>query len=742
MTQQVLPSMEANCLRDCPPPCAEACPLGIDVRAMLHKLQRGSVEAAYRIFRQDAVFPAIVSRLCPGYCVGACLRRAVDHSLELNRLEQSLVTHSRSQEPVKYNAPAKEQRIAVIGAGLAGLTCALRLASKKCQVEIFEKSNRWGGQCNELMPAAEVDEELTRQFGRESYILRLNTEISSLEGLTHQAVYIATGQGDGFGLLPSLRRETWETGRPGVFLGGRLSGAAVMESIKNGAQAAQSIESYLKTGVARVQKSASACHAPLLTTQLRPQPRILPHDPQGYTKDEAAAEAQRCAKCDCSLCYDSCEFMQYYHRYPKMLERNIATAFQEFSYEMERSGRMLNSCMNCGRCGDLCPQQLEMGAQLLKAKQRMHREGTMPPAFHDFWRRDLQFSLSQAFLAQLPPGQGSCRLLFFPGCQMGAAQPGYVRQAYAWLLEQEPASGLLLSCCGALAQWSGDETAFMAVADKIRQVWQSFDRPTLVLACPSCKIMLQQRLPELKTVFIYQLMLETGLSGQKWQGLQACVFDPCSSRKAKKLQQTARLLAQRAGAALRELPGPGAGAGCCSFGGLIDVANRELAQLTVSKLTALDQAPYITYCINCRDIFLAAGKPAYHLLELICPEPDQDGPPTVSQRRENRLRLKQELEQAYGQPQPKSAPPAWRGLKLILGGQVEQKLSQSRILTEDVQQVIWQAEHSGKKLLETESGLYTAHLEISAYTLWVRYLTVQEGFQVLTAYAHRMTVQE
>ena len=70
------------------------------------------------------------------------------------------------------------------------------------------------------------------------------------------------------------------------------------------------------------------------------------------------------------------------------------------------------------------------------------------------------------------------------------------------------------------------------------------------------------------------------------------------------------------------------------------------------------------------------------------------------------------------------------------------KLSSSRILIEDVQQVIWQAEQSGKKLFEPDSGILTAHLVIGAFMLWVRYRPCGEHFEIITAYGHRMSVEE
>jgi len=744
MAKDATTSFAHHCFRGNPPPCADICPLGIDIRDMVNKMQRGNFDSAFRTFRKAAIFPRIVAEICDRECETVCSRRDLDEAVDLQMLERALLDYSRNTAPPIFNVPRKEKRIAIVGAGLGGLACALRLATKKYQVEIFEQSDRCGGLCNELMSPEIVAEEIQLQFMHEQYQLHLNTEVTNLDELDHDAIFIATGQGDGFGLLHSLDRETWTTNRPGVFLGGRLAGTSLVGAIKSGAEAAQAIESYFKTGTPLVQRDSRLCSKTMKPdmTGAKKEARIHPISGKRYSKEEAIAESKRCLKCDCGLCYDGCEFMQHFHRYPKMLESNIATAFQEFSYEVERSKRMLNSCMNCGRCGDVCPEGLDIGLQLIAAKQRMHREGNQPPAYHDFWRRDLNFSLSEAFLAKAPAGQKTCRYLFFPGCQLGASQPAYVTESYRWLLAQDADTGILLSCCGALAEWSGDQELTDSTVAKLRAVWEEFGHPTLILACPSCGKMLAKALPQAKTVFIYEMMLRSGIPGQIWESDDLCVFDPCSSRNNAALQNTARQLSEVAGARLRELPDGREQAKCCGFGGLIDVANPSLAQKVVQNRVSMDEAPYITYCINCHDSFQAVGKPVFHLLDLICAAERRNSPPNVSQRRENRLQVKRELLKEYWNMEMEQRSLPWCNVPLLISEDVTRKLSSSRILIEDVQQVIWQAEQSGKKLLEPDSGILTAHLVIGAFMLWVRYRPCGEHFEIITAYGHRMSVEE
>ena len=92
---------------------------------------------------------------------------------------------------------------------------------------------------------------------------------------------------------------------------------------------------------------------------------------------------------------------------------------------------------------------------------------------------------------------------------------------------------------------------------------------------------------------------------------------------------------------------------CCSFGGQPGVANPEYAKFVVQKRISENENPYITYCINCRDVFADAGKEAVHILDLLFGDgkaPQKTA--TVSERRENRIRLKRDLLKKFWNAEP------------------------------------------------------------------------------------------
>jgi len=114
---------------------------------------------------------------------------------------------------------------------------------------------------------------------------------------------------------------------------------------------------------------------------------------------------------------------------------------------------MINSCMLCGLCEELCPGNFSMAAVCLDARRVMVGQNRMPPSAHEFALRDMAFANGDhCALARHAPGKDSSRHLFFPGCQLTACDPGGVAAAYDDLRARLGKVGLLLSCCGAPAR--------------------------------------------------------------------------------------------------------------------------------------------------------------------------------------------------------------------------------------------------------------------------------------------------
>jgi Fe-S oxidoreductase len=226
------------------------------------------------------------------------------------------------------------------------------------------------------------------------------------------------------------------------------------------------------------------------------------------------------------------------------------------------------------------------------------------------------------------------------------------------MLGQDPKTSLFVRCCGVPAVWAGERKLWEAEFAAIRKTWDDLGKPTLVLACPTCRLTFETYLPEIPTEMLYDRLAPTSAGNP---GTYA-VFDPCASRALPGTQESIRRLAETLGFTLAPLPDERAEALCCGYGGHSAVANPEYTRYVGASRAAESAAPYIAYCANCRDMLRAGGKKAIHILDAVLDLGDgQDmdarararadrEPPTVTERQENRRRLKRALTKGTGKP--------------------------------------------------------------------------------------------
>ena len=168
------------------PPCAGSCPSGADIRSWLTTIAQAQAygrtnEEAYRIAWEKITernpFPAVCGRVCPHPCEDACNRRQKDGAVAINALEQFVGDFGLAQglELKKLSAEPKTERIAVIGAGPAGLSCAYQLARLNYPVTVFEGFSEPGGMLRYGIPKYRLPREVLD--GEIARILRLGVEL-------------------------------------------------------------------------------------------------------------------------------------------------------------------------------------------------------------------------------------------------------------------------------------------------------------------------------------------------------------------------------------------------------------------------------------------------------------------------------------------------------------------------------------------------------------------------------------
>ncbi len=140
--------MQASRCMDCGVPfCHWACPLGNKTSEWNDALYKGEWQLAYRLLNSTNDFPEFTGRICPALCEKACVLNLTDHAPTTNRENEAAITEAAWREnyivPQTYERNGK--KVAVIGAGPAGLVAANRLNKKGYLVTVFEKNEAPGG---------------------------------------------------------------------------------------------------------------------------------------------------------------------------------------------------------------------------------------------------------------------------------------------------------------------------------------------------------------------------------------------------------------------------------------------------------------------------------------------------------------------------------------------------------------------------------------------------------------------
>ena len=138
----------SRCLKCKNAKCVSGCPVAIDIPAFIKEVEAGNIEEAAKIIARSSALPAVCGRVCPqeSQCEGKCIRGIKGEPISIGKLERFVADWSREHGFVPA-APEKTngKKVAVIGSGPAGLTCAGDLAKMGYEVTIFEALHEPGG---------------------------------------------------------------------------------------------------------------------------------------------------------------------------------------------------------------------------------------------------------------------------------------------------------------------------------------------------------------------------------------------------------------------------------------------------------------------------------------------------------------------------------------------------------------------------------------------------------------------
>ena len=141
--------LEADrCLNCKNPACVAGCPVGIDIPGFIQKIKVGEFEEAYRIVTDSSSLPAICGRVCPqeNQCEGKCIRGIKGEAVGIGRLERFVADRHNQNDVSTVELPTQNgHRVAIVGSGPAGLSCAGELAKRGYDVTVFEALHTAGG---------------------------------------------------------------------------------------------------------------------------------------------------------------------------------------------------------------------------------------------------------------------------------------------------------------------------------------------------------------------------------------------------------------------------------------------------------------------------------------------------------------------------------------------------------------------------------------------------------------------
>ncbi len=198
----------SRCLSCKHKPCVEGCPVGIDIPAFIGKITEEDLEGAYEILSQSTSLPAVCGRVCPQetQCECRCVRGIKGEPVSIGRLERFVADHhNKNAKTWPSTLPDNGKKVAIIGSGPSGLTCAGDLAKMGYGVTVFEALHVAGGVLMYGIPEFRLPKSIVEMEIKGLKALGVQIETNSVVGKLmsidelfeegFEAVYIATGAG-------------------------------------------------------------------------------------------------------------------------------------------------------------------------------------------------------------------------------------------------------------------------------------------------------------------------------------------------------------------------------------------------------------------------------------------------------------------------------------------------------------------------------------------------------------------
>ena len=371
---------------DCEAPCQIGCPAHMNIPRMNRLIAAGEFAEALRVVKKDIALPAVLGRICPAPCEGICHRRTVDEAVSICVLKR-YVGDENDLHPWPV-PPLNGRKVAIIGAGPAGLAAAYYLRMGGVEPTLFDMAAEPGG----MLLTAIDDEKLPKDVLRKEIHSILNTGVTfrgntSVDGTmldelkkTFDAVVIASGnindliksyqlKGTAKGL--EVSDNTYETSEKGIFAVGNVlrSSRLAIRSLGQGKEVAWSVMQFLNgqpvVGEPRKFNSRFGKLHPVEFTEYLTEAfqgkRLFPvSHAAGFSREQAMEEAARCMHCDCRA-IDHCslrDWSDYYQAVQKRFQTSPRRAITKH-YQTDGIVYEPQKCIKCGICVKLTEKYTE-----------------------------------------------------------------------------------------------------------------------------------------------------------------------------------------------------------------------------------------------------------------------------------------------------------------------------------------------------------------------------------------------
>ena len=207
-TKEMAMEEAARCLQCKNPLCRQGCPVNVPIPGFIEKVAEGDFEAAYEIITSENALPAICGRVCPqeNQCEGKCVRGIKGEPVSIGRLERFVADYHMAQnQDVTCDIKKNGKKVAVVGSGPSGITCAGELIKKGYEVTVFEALHKAGGVLSYGIPEFRLPKDLVAKEIEtvEKLGVKIETNVVVGRSITidelmedgYEAVFVGSGAG-------------------------------------------------------------------------------------------------------------------------------------------------------------------------------------------------------------------------------------------------------------------------------------------------------------------------------------------------------------------------------------------------------------------------------------------------------------------------------------------------------------------------------------------------------------------